>query len=103
MTDLYEQQGDRDQPGPGHNLEREGVWERWQKKRTFVRALEGTYGDLTKALLDAPRVYSSRNIAWKGGPQHYAKRSSIPPRRPSPTPPQPIPPPTPRPHPPTTP
>src|SRR5258708_37298851 len=74
MTDLYEQQGDRDQPGPGHNLEREGVWERWQKKRTFVRALEGTYGDLTKALLDAPRVYSSRNIAWKGGPQHYGKK-----------------------------
>ena len=22
------------------------VWERWSKKRTFVRALEGTYGEL---------------------------------------------------------
>ena len=24
----------------------EVVWERWQKKRVFVRALEGTYGEL---------------------------------------------------------
>jgi gentisate 1,2-dioxygenase len=74
MTDLYETQDGRRAPGPGHNLEGEVVWERWQKKRTFVRALEGTYGDLTKALLEAPRVYSSRNIAWKGGPQHYGKK-----------------------------
>ena len=28
--------------GPGHNQPKEVVWERWQKKRTFVRALEGT-------------------------------------------------------------
>jgi len=70
MTDLYEQAP----PGPGHNLEREVVWERWQKKRTFVRALEGTYGDLTRSLLDQPRVYSSRSVAWKGGPQHYGKK-----------------------------
>lgn len=74
MTDLYETQDGRKAPGPGHNLEGEVVWERWQKKRTFVRALEGTYGDLTNALLEAPRVYSSRNIAWKGGPQHYGKK-----------------------------
>ena len=64
---------DHHPPGPGHNREREVVWERWQKKRTFVRALEGTYGHLTKALLDQPRVYSSRNIPWKGGPQLYGK------------------------------
>ncbi|HTP83985.1 MAG TPA: cupin domain-containing protein [Alphaproteobacteria bacterium] len=70
MTDLYEQPP----PGPGHNLEREVVWERWQKKRTFVRALEGTYGDLTRSLLEQPRVYSSRGVAWKGGPQHYGKK-----------------------------
>ena len=25
---------------------KEVTWERWQKKRTFVRALEGTYGEL---------------------------------------------------------
>ena len=70
MTDLYEQPP----PGAGHNLEREVVWERWQKKRTFVRALEGTYGDLTRSLLEQPRVYSSRGVAWKGGPQHYGKK-----------------------------
>ena len=30
-------------PGVGHNqpVEEEVVWERWSKKRTFVRALEG--------------------------------------------------------------
>jgi quercetin dioxygenase-like cupin family protein len=59
--------------GPGHNREQKVVWERWQKKRTFVRALEGTYGDLTKGLLEQPRVYSSKNVPWKGGPQLYGK------------------------------
>lgn len=59
--------------GPGHNRAQKVVWERWQKKRTFVRALEGTYGDLTKGLLEQPRVYSSRNVPWKGGPQLYGK------------------------------
>ena len=34
--------------GPKHNQEQPVVWERWQKKRTFVRALEGTYSFLTK-------------------------------------------------------
>lgn len=61
-------------PGPGHNLaQEEVVWERWQKKRTFVRALEGTYGDLTKTLLDQPRIIRSRDIKWKGGPQIFGK------------------------------
>src|SRR5262245_37052060 len=62
--------------GPGHNseqVEHEVVWDRWEKKRTFVRALEGTYGELTKALLEQPRVYSSRKLPWKGGPQLYGK------------------------------
>ncbi|HEX5281734.1 MAG TPA: hypothetical protein VFW28_16765, partial [Micropepsaceae bacterium] len=45
--------------GPKHNQEAPVVWERWQKKRTFVRALEGTYSFLTKELLEAPRVISS--------------------------------------------
>ena len=35
----------------------EVVWERWSKKRTFVRALEGTYGDLMKELFNQPRIY----------------------------------------------
>jgi quercetin dioxygenase-like cupin family protein len=59
--------------GAGHESEHPVVWERWQKKRTFVRALEGTYGDLTQSLLSQPRVYSSRNMPWKGGPQVYGK------------------------------
>ena len=75
MTGLYEQQ-----PGAGHNLptaeddEREHKqWERWSKKRTFVRALEGTYSHLYKTLIEEPRVYSSRNVPWKGGPSLYGK------------------------------
>jgi mannose-6-phosphate isomerase-like protein (cupin superfamily) len=62
-----------DQPGPKHNQEQEVIWARWQKKRTFVRALEGTYSHLTKELLDQPRVYSSRDMPWKGGPQVFGK------------------------------
>ena len=31
--------------GLGHN-QPEVVWDRWVKKRTFVRALEGTYGEI---------------------------------------------------------
>ena len=38
-------------PGPGHNSEKPVVWDVWQKKRVFVRALEGTYSHLTKELL----------------------------------------------------
>jgi mannose-6-phosphate isomerase-like protein (cupin superfamily) len=48
-------------------------WERWAKKRTFVRALEGTYSHLYKQLTEEPRVYSSRDVPWKGGPGHYGK------------------------------
>src|ERR1700693_5432315 len=61
-------------PAPAtHNREQPVVWERWQKKRTFVRALEGTYSELTKELLSQPRVLSFRDKPWKGGPQHYSK------------------------------
>jgi mannose-6-phosphate isomerase-like protein (cupin superfamily) len=65
-----------DAPGAGHNRpqDKEVVWERWQKKRTFVRALEGTYGDLVSELLDQPRVYSSTDWKWKGGPQNFGKK-----------------------------
>ena len=51
-TDTYQAPGEA-----GHN--KEVVWERWQKKRTFVRALEGTYGEVYKELFAAPRVYPS--------------------------------------------
>jgi quercetin dioxygenase-like cupin family protein len=66
--------------GVGHNhLNENGDergherWERWAKKRTFVRALEGTYSHLYKNLRDAPRVYSTSNHRWKGGPQTFEK------------------------------
>ncbi len=49
------------------------VWARWERKRTFVRALEGTYGDLVHTLFTQPRVYRSNDIKWKGGPQLYSK------------------------------
>lgn len=65
-------------PGTGHNREKPVVWERWQKKRTFVRALEGTYGELTRNLLEQPRVLSFRDKPWKGGPQHYSKTGITP-------------------------
>jgi mannose-6-phosphate isomerase-like protein (cupin superfamily) len=67
-------------PGPGHNqpttegAEKENQhWDRWAKKRTFVRALEGTYSHLYKQLVDQPRVFSSKDVPWKGGPGHYGK------------------------------
>jgi quercetin dioxygenase-like cupin family protein len=65
--------GNEAEPGPGHNSEKPVVWDAWQTKRVFVRALEGTYSHLTKELLDQPRVYSSRDLPWKGGPQHFGK------------------------------
>lgn len=58
--------------GPGHN-QPEVVWDRWVKKRTFVRALEGTYGEMKQGLYDQQRVYSIHDWKWKGGPQFYDK------------------------------
>ena len=52
----------------------EGNWERWSKKRVFVRALEGTYGELYQELFSQPRVYPSRDWKWKGGPQNFGKK-----------------------------
>ena len=48
--------------------EKDVVWERWTRKRTFVRGLEGTYGELVKELFSQPRIYSTRDQGWKGGP-----------------------------------
>jgi quercetin dioxygenase-like cupin family protein len=48
-------------------------WDRWAKKRTFVRALEGTYSHLYKTLVDEKRVYSASDVPWKGGPQMFGK------------------------------
>ena len=62
--------------GPGHNsgTEETVVWERWTRKRTFVRALEGTYGELVHELFSQPRVYRSQDLKWKGGPQNFGKK-----------------------------
>ena len=59
--------------GIGHNQPTEVVWERWQRKRTFVRALEGTYGELQAELYDQPRVYGALDQEWRGGPQLFDK------------------------------
>ncbi len=66
-------------PGLGHNVAAttprdEVAWERWTKKRTFVRALEGTYGEMVKELFNQPRVYHSKDWNWKGGPQNFGKK-----------------------------
>jgi len=59
----------------GHNRNfDEVVWERKTKNRVFVRALEGTYGELVKELFTQPRVYKTRDLKWKGGPQTYGKK-----------------------------
>ena len=64
--------------GVGHNSgvehQEEVVWERWTKKRVFVRALEGTYGELVRELFTQPRVYSTKAHKWKGGPGFYGKK-----------------------------
>ena len=66
---------DGDSVGLGHNRPEEGevVWTFWQKKRTFVRALEGTYGEVYKSLYAQPRVIPTSAAPWKGGPQFWAK------------------------------
>jgi mannose-6-phosphate isomerase-like protein (cupin superfamily) len=58
--------------GEGHNRPAV-VWDRWVKKRTFVRALEGTYSNMQQGILDQPRVYSTKSYDWKGGPQFWDK------------------------------
>ena len=64
-------------PPKGHNSGEEPgevVWERWTKKRVFVRALEGTYGELMSELFSQPRVYHTSDLKWKGGPQNFGKK-----------------------------
>tara|TARA_Y100001934_G_scaffold165175_1_gene196619 strand:- start:1114 stop:1713 length:600 start_codon:yes stop_codon:yes gene_type:complete len=56
----------------GHN-KKEIVWDRWVKKRTFVRALEGTYGEMQQGLYEEDRVISSSDMMWKGGPLAFGK------------------------------
>jgi len=54
--------------------EKEDVkWERWQKKRIFVREVAGKYEEVWKELLNQPRVYKSKEIPFKGGPIKFGK------------------------------
>lgn len=48
-------------------------WERWQKKRVFVREVSGKYNEIYKTLLKQPRVYSSKDLPFKGGPAKFGK------------------------------
>jgi hypothetical protein len=78
ITDQMEKTlAEQEHAGAGHNSaaqREEVVWERWTKKRTFVRALEGTYGELVRELFNQPRVYPTSDHKWKGGPGHYGKK-----------------------------
>ena len=59
---------------PGHNRQFDHSFERKLKRRVFVRALEGTYGELIHELFSQPRVYHSKDWKWKGGPQNFGKK-----------------------------
>jgi mannose-6-phosphate isomerase-like protein (cupin superfamily) len=74
MTDQRQPKKDSGADAESGKNKEDIIWERWQKKRTFVRALEGTYGELYQALYSQPRVYSSGSWKWKGGPQNYGKK-----------------------------
>ena len=63
MTGVIEAPGiGHNQPDPYEMEKKNQKWDRWAKKRTFVRALEGTYSHLYKALVEEKRVYSSSDI-----------------------------------------
>lgn len=49
-------------------------WERWQRERTFVRALKGVYGEVYKKLLAQPRVYRGKDFKFKGGARVFGKK-----------------------------
>jgi len=44
------------------------------EKRTFVRALEGTYGELKEELFSQPRIYHTRDMRREDGPQNFGKQ-----------------------------
>lgn len=48
-------------------------WERWQKKRVFVREISGKYAEVYRSLLEQPRVYKSKDMPFKGGPTKFGK------------------------------
>ncbi len=48
-------------------------WERWQKRRIFVREVAGKYGEIYRQLLEQPRVYKTKGKPWKGGPTLFER------------------------------
>lgn len=57
----------------GAQKEAEVKWERWHKKRIFVRELSGKYAELLQQLYEQPRVYKSKEMPFKGGPNLFVK------------------------------
>src|SRR5512141_1736998 len=55
------------------DLKEEVKWERWQKKRIFVREVSGKYGEAYRQLLEQPRVDKSKAKPFKGGPTKFGK------------------------------
>lgn len=53
--------------------EAEVKWERWQKRRVFVREVAGKYAELLQQLMQQPRVYKSKTKPFKGGPTKFGK------------------------------
>ncbi len=51
----------------------EGRWERWLKKRIFVREVSGKYAEVYRQLLEQPRVYKSKASAFTEGPTFFHK------------------------------
>jgi len=51
----------------------EAKWERWEKDRTFVRAVIGKYAEVFKELQKQPRVYKSANVRYKGSVTKWSK------------------------------
>lgn len=48
-------------------------YERWQKKRIFVREIAGKYAEVYRQLLEQPRVFKSKGRPWKGGPTFFER------------------------------
>ncbi len=51
----------------------QGKWERWQRKRIFVREISGKYGEVYRQLLAQPRVYKTKTTPFQEGPALFTK------------------------------
>lgn len=54
--------------------EPEVKWERWQKRRVFVREVAGKYAELRQQLWEQPRVYKTKTMPYQGGPAAFGKK-----------------------------